>query len=134
MWWPRVEGFIARACERGDTRLTPGEIHRGLSQSLDTMLVVLMVGGPLGECVGCFVVEVMPEDRLHVAIVAGRDLPRRWLPLVVEHLEDICRVLQLREITGGGRRGWARVLRPYGWRWEDRRAMFVRPIELEVMI
>lgn len=54
------------------------------------------------------------DDRLHVVALSGK-LEKGWQELFFEWLKRVCKFLGLRFVTLGGRKGWTRMLKPYGF-------------------
>ena len=72
--------------------------------------------------------NAMGERVLHVLATAG-DEAHRWLAELIDALNDLAALEGAIAVTMSGRPGWARKLRPYGFRTDN--VQMRRPVENE---
>jgi hypothetical protein len=110
-WWPVVRPWIANACKHNPYG-EPVEVFEELCRQPGTILQIWIKGR---DPVGCSVLEMAPQGRLHVAVISGRRGLLEEGATILAELEHVARLCGRRWITGEGRRGWARKLARWGF-------------------
>jgi len=109
--WELCSSFIARACARRESSITPADLFRSLATDQRYQLVLFKADD---EVVGAAVV-IMFDHSLHIEALAG-EFPPRWVYAFDNWLEAAAEAFGRQRATLTGRKGWVRKLRGLGWR------------------
>lgn len=107
-FWPTIERHIRRSQERGPTDMTVDDI-RNFCRADETWRLLIF-----DNFSGAAVVRVW-DDWLHVVAIGGR-LEKGWQDEFFDWLVKVAKFMGVKFITLGGRKGWSRMLRRYGFR------------------
>ena len=107
-YWPKARPHIDAACQYGD--LSIEDIEKGLSGGYYQLVV--MNGGAS--------VFNLNDESLHITAVGG-EFDYNWLPGFLDYAAAVAITMNRRRLTGYGRKGWLRKLKPFGWRQIDER-------------
>lgn len=106
-YWPRVCGWVAKACERSRGRYHPTDVYKAvLAREWQ-----LWVGLQEGKVVACGVTEIIryPGKKYARIIMGGGAEPRRWKPLV-DGIEAWAAEMGCNGVESSARSGWWRLL------------------------
>lgn len=106
-FWPLIVHHIEASQRRGPRDMTLGEMREACATDYAWRLVII------NDLDAAAVLRVI-GDRLHVVALAGK-LPPGWVGEFFDWLQRVAKFIGLRWITLGGRKGWARLLKPLGF-------------------
>ena len=87
---------------------------RGVEADIEAGILIPVALGGNERLQGLVTIE-LDDDALHVRTVAGK-FDDDWLAEVLEMLGNIAREQNKRIISGQGRKGWSRYLKPHGFK------------------
>jgi hypothetical protein len=105
--WPLVLRHIERSQARGPSDMTVKEIRYRVENDPAWRLVIFE------EACAAAVIRLW-DNRLHVVAIGGH-LPKGWHHDFFDWLKRCARFCECTSVTLGGRRGWARLLKPLGF-------------------
>ena len=105
-----VDDWIQRWLPHTD--ITPTQLWQRINS--EKMILLVMPGD---DGVQAIAGVELSDDSVHVTMVAGQDV-HRWLGQLVEVVTGLAESQGRARITTRGRRGWDRLLAPYGFRRE----------------
>lgn len=106
--WPHIRKHIQAAQRRGPTDHDLAELRCNCLNSQSWRLLVLEHGE------GAAIIRIL-DNRLHVVSLGGK-LPKGWAAEFNDWLRGVAAYLELKGVTLCGRKGWARVLAPLGFK------------------
>lgn len=106
-FWPAIERYIHASQDRPCADYTPDDI-RDMCRTDESWRLLIF-----DHFDGAAVLRVW-DDRLHVVAIGGK-FERGWEVEFFEWLVRLARFFGLRFVTLGGRKGWARLLKPLGF-------------------
>lgn len=104
--WPMARRHILSSQRRGPTDMSMEEIRHNCERE-DWRLLILDNGRAAA------VIRIW-DTRLHVVAIGGKLAPK-WYLEFFDYLKRIARYVGLTSVTLGGRKGWARLLKPLGF-------------------
>lgn len=111
--WPHVREWCLNALNSGDALIGIADLEKGVSDRTMQMWVA-KEDGKLAA-VTLTEIVVWPKGKvLSLFIVGGVDM-RAWLAAFEDTLTRYARSQGCEFMSGGGRKGWARVLKSLGW-------------------
>lgn len=112
-WWPVVDDWCCRALNRGGALLHLRDLVEGVAAKDMQLWIVLDDGNPIAVTITQ--IEQWKRGKVLSAFVIGGDDMHKWLAQLDDVLTRYARSLGCDFITGEGRKGWERVLKPLGW-------------------
>jgi hypothetical protein len=109
--WPLAEPFIARACSKVETDLTPEFIRTGCETGRYRLWLVLEDETP----VSAFAIAELPNGIAEFTAFAA-DRFEEWLPMVLAEFASMAEASGMKALRIHGRLGWMRRMQPYGFR------------------
>ena len=103
--WPLIVGDMQKACERGETPLTAGEVWQ-LCRSGNGYLCIVHDGDRLFSSS----VWRFEDDAFRCWCLAGKNM-REWLGPLREFIEKVARQNGSKRLLTKGRGGWVRVFK-----------------------
>ena len=127
--WDELAPFVQRALAFDIySTITLEEIHKQVQRGFARVLICADGERLLAANVVQLFKNAMDERVLHVLATAG-DESHRWLAELVETLNDLAATEGAIALTMSGRPGWARKLRPHGFRTDN--VQMRRPVNNE---
>lgn len=112
-WWSVVEDWCRRALDRGGALLWFEDLVEGVAAKDMQMWVVFEAGTPIAVAISQ--VEQWKRGKALSAFIIGGEDMHKWLAQLDDVLTRYARSLGCDFITGEGRKGWERSLKPLGW-------------------
>jgi hypothetical protein len=109
--WPMVEPFVAMACEKVPTDLTPDFILEGARDGRFRLWLIL--DGE--ETVAAFPMAELPDGTAQFYTVGGSRMTE-WMPVLLPQFAEMARASGMRALRLDGRKGWERQMARYGFR------------------
>jgi hypothetical protein len=111
--WPEVAPLLAPAIEMSEGRHTVATTLSRVSTGHMTCLVALSAARPI---MGCIIqVALYPAEKWLQIPFCGGSRMGEWLPQLMDTIDAFAYNEQCVGVEISGRRGWVRVLAPYGY-------------------
>ena len=124
--WPDVEPFVAMACAKVETDLTPAFILDGALDGRFRLWLILD-----GEkLVAAFPMAELPDGTAQFFTFGGSRM-NEWMPVLFPELEAMARASGVKALRLDGRKGWERAMGRYGFRTMKRDA---RTVMMELVL
>lgn len=111
--WPVVRPWIAAAFKRTGYDATPADAY-GWIMCGNALLWICADGDAICGCVITRIVHEFGAKQLEITVLAGR-MPKGWNHLEGELIQH-ARLMGCGSMVARARTGWARKMRPFGWR------------------
>lgn len=111
--WPHVREWCLEALNRGGALIGIDDLKKGVADRTMQMWVTR----ENGKLLAVVLTEIVawPQGQVLSAFVIGGTDMHKWLPAFDDTLSRYAREHGCKFLSGGGRKGWERVLKPLGW-------------------
>jgi hypothetical protein len=116
--WPQVEVIFINGMARERARhYSTGHIHDWVVRGTHHLFVATRDGHVIGAVLTETVIQPNRQRSFIAHLLAGHDL-KSWLPLGMERMTEQGHLEGATEFRVAGRKGWLRLLKPYGFAFE----------------
>lgn len=124
--WDQVKDFLEGATDRTDGRVDIYDVQDELEMGSYQLWIAFTGTGEIVGAVTTRIIEYPQRRMLHGDMAGGKGL-KDWQTKMLELLDQFAKDQKCSAFEMYGRRGWEKVLKPYGW--DARQTVYLKEYE-----
>lgn len=112
--WPRVEGYLSKAVDTANGKMTVDDVRHGIESDL-YLLWVVVDGDDIIAAITTRIINYPSCDGMALDWIGGKRI-KEWIGMVNKTVTNHARSHGCSHLEGYGRAAWGRLLDRHGWK------------------